>query len=208
MKSRLPQINKKKKVCIICEGFEEFEYVNKLLELDVWNDAYDFVPKNADSCTKIAAVYSLEYMSDSYDIVLVYCDTDGTPYESYKEIKDKIGDIHGSADSVLIFANPCTMQIILMHLDKVLLCSHKKEDNKTIIKNLTTIGSYQAKKKQRDRLFALITKENYVVMKRNIAELSSEYIEINSTNFDKFIKYFEGESDAWIKRIYKDIGSD
>lgn len=176
--------------------------------MDVWNHAYDFVPKNAESCTKIAAMYSLEYMSDSYDLVLVFCDTDGTPYESYQEIKNKIGDIHESAESVLIFANPCTMQIILMHLDHVLPSSHKKAENKIIIKDLTGIGSYQAKKKQRDRLFNLITKENYAVMKNNIAKLSSNDIKINSTNFDDFLKYFEGKTDAWIKHINKEIGSD
>ena len=34
--------NNKKKICLICEGYEEFDYISKLLELKVWSDVYDF----------------------------------------------------------------------------------------------------------------------------------------------------------------------
>ena len=34
--------NNKKKVCLICEGYEEFDYISKLLELNVWSNVYDF----------------------------------------------------------------------------------------------------------------------------------------------------------------------
>lgn len=38
MKSRLPAFPSKDKICIICEGDEEYDYLNKLKELRVWNE--------------------------------------------------------------------------------------------------------------------------------------------------------------------------
>lgn len=37
MPNRLPQIFDKHKICIICEGNEEYEYLNRLKSLGVWN---------------------------------------------------------------------------------------------------------------------------------------------------------------------------
>ena len=38
MPNRLPQIFDKHKICIICEGNEEYEYLNRLKSLGVWNE--------------------------------------------------------------------------------------------------------------------------------------------------------------------------
>ena len=45
--AELPVLEKKHKICVICEGYEDIEYFNRLLELGVcllrgcnlWNDA-------------------------------------------------------------------------------------------------------------------------------------------------------------------------
>ena len=64
-----------------------------------------------------------------YSLVLVFCDTDKSPYSKYKEIKKQINEIHGNdvADDIVIFGNPCTMQIILSHFAKIKL---KSQSNK------------------------------------------------------------------------------
>lgn len=41
MVNRLPNISDKHKICIICEGNEEFKYIERLKHLNVWNDIYD-----------------------------------------------------------------------------------------------------------------------------------------------------------------------
>ena len=41
MKSRLPSFVSKNKICIICEGDEEYDYLSRLNELGVWNEQYD-----------------------------------------------------------------------------------------------------------------------------------------------------------------------
>jgi len=38
MKRRLPDFFSKHKICIICEGNEEYEYLSCLKKLKVWND--------------------------------------------------------------------------------------------------------------------------------------------------------------------------
>lgn len=40
MKNRLPSFFNKRKICIICEGDEEYDYLHHLYELGVWNSQY------------------------------------------------------------------------------------------------------------------------------------------------------------------------
>jgi hypothetical protein len=209
MTNRKPFISIKNKICIICEGFEEYEYIEKLLSLDVWNKCYEFILINAKSNGKIPAIYQDLYAKDFYDIILVFCDTDKKPYEDYETIKSKIDKIHGdnSAGNIIIFANPCTMQIILLHFADVRLISHKKFDNRKYIQSLTGIDGYKAKKAQRDRLFNQITKENYKTMIKNIVKLAINDTEISSTNFLQFINYFERDNLEWIININKKLES-
>ena len=47
MSRRLPIIHKLRKICIICEGDEEVDYINRLIELKVWNEKYDVKLLNA-----------------------------------------------------------------------------------------------------------------------------------------------------------------
>lgn len=204
MKNRLPEFKLVKKICIICEGFEENDYLEKLETLDKWNGKYTFKLVNAEGNGKIAARYQEKYSSDSYDLVLVFCDTDKTPFKDYDIIKEKIDNIHGvegASDSVVIFANPCTMQVILMHFENIMLSSHKKQDNKTDIKRLTGVKQYSAKKAQREELCNKITNDNYEVMKANVCNLSKNDKELNSSNFGMFISYFEGDDLNWIDEI-------
>lgn len=206
MTSRRPIISKQKKVCIICEGYEEYDYISKLLELKIWNYKYKFILINADANNKIPARYQDAYVNNSYDIVLIFCDTDTKPNEDYITIKEKIDKIHGiknSADMVTIFANPCTMQIILLHFADIKLDSHKKEVNKVHIKTLTGVGSYNAKESQRTRLFNQITIGNYNDMVLNCKKLSTDDNIVGSTNFLIFIKRFSGDETKWIDDINK-----
>ena len=55
MKSRLPAFLSKDKICIICEGDEEYDYLNRLKELRVWNEQYEVFLDNADGNGNIPA---------------------------------------------------------------------------------------------------------------------------------------------------------
>lgn len=47
MPNKLPKFWDNHKICIICEGNEEYEYLNRLKNLKVWNEQYDISLVNA-----------------------------------------------------------------------------------------------------------------------------------------------------------------
>ncbi|MDP4180470.1 MAG: hypothetical protein Q8942_05180 [Bacillota bacterium] len=203
MSKGLPTILQGKKICIICEGYEEYEYILKLIELKVWNSEYIFYPINAETNGNIPARYQDAYQSDSYDIVLIFCDTDKKPYHDYELIKQKINNFHGNdvaADLVVIYGNPCTMQIIILHWDDIKLTSPGKHKSGIEIKRLLGIDKYKAREDQRQQLFANVTKDNYLLMKERVKKLLDDDTKVSSSNFGKFIRYFSG-NDMWIKEI-------
>ena len=68
---------KGRRICIICEGDEEKDYINTLLSKKVFSDKYNFAePINAKSINNIYNRYTDRYQSNSYDLVLIFCDTD------------------------------------------------------------------------------------------------------------------------------------
>lgn len=201
--------NNKKKICLICEGYEEFDYISKLLELNVWSDVYDFSLVNAESNGNISARYQDRYQSDNYDIVLVLCDTDRKPHHDFELIRKKINDIFGidnAADEVIIFVNPCTMQVELLHFENIKLRTQNKNKNASEIERLTGIQDYKAKEEQRKAMCNLITKENYEEMKKNLLSLATDYKIESSTNFGVFLKRFEDNKTNWIDEINKKLG--
>ena len=204
MTNKLPNLNNKSKICIICEGDEEYEYLDKLKLLYLWSDEYNIELVNAKGNGNIPARYQDKFQNGSYNIVLVFCDTDKKPYEQYEDIKRKINEFHGltdAADDVVIFGNPCTMQIIILHWCDIILKSHKKKDNAPIIQECVGIENYKAREDQRNQLFAQITLDNYKKMCKRVKKLSTDDTVVGSSNFGKFIDYFSSENEKWIEEI-------
>lgn len=204
MSRRLPIIHKLRKICIICEGDEEVDYINRLIELKVWNEKYDVKLLNAGGNGNIAARYQDAFQSGDFDMVFAFVDTDRAPHDQYIDIKRKINDIYGiekAADLVVIFGNPCTMQIIILHFADEKLNSHKKSENKEIIKKYTGIDSYNAKKAKREALFSLIDLENYEIMKERVRCLSCDDEVKNSSNFINLLNWLSDESEQWLEEL-------
>ena len=195
--------NAKKKICLICEGYEEYDYISCLLNLGVWSDVYDFTLVNAESCGNISA----RYQSDDYDIVFAFCDTDRRPEDGFELIRLKINKIFGNdiaADKVIIFVNPCTMQVILSHFGEVSLHTQNKKKNNPEIVRLTGLKSvkyYDGCKEQRNFICSKITIDNYNEMKKRIAKISSVYTDNPSTNFDYYLSLFEQSNTDWIEKL-------
>lgn len=205
MKNNLPFIGSDtRKICIICEGNEEYGYLERLKELAVWSEHYSFELKNAEGNGNVPARYAAEYQSASYDVVLVFCDTDKKPYEQYEDIKRKINNVHGvdnAADEVVIFGNPCTMQIIIEHWEDIRLTTQSKKTNASLIEKFTGIQNYRAHKDQIETLVAFITEENYKEMCLRLEGFPTDDKIVSSTNILKFIKHFAKEEDSWIDDI-------
>ncbi len=204
MGNRLPKIFTGSRICIICEGDEEYEYLEKLISLDVWSKEYCFQLENAEGNGNIPARYQDKYQNGAYDLVLVFCDTDRKPYEQYVDIKRKINEFHGvenAADKIMIYGNPCTMQIIIEHWGDVRLCSNNKKKNAPVIFDLTGIEGYKGRKEQRRKLFSRITKENYQKMRERIKKLPFDDTVESSTNFGRFLEWFSLGDCCWIQMI-------
>lgn len=194
---------KSRRICIVCEGYEEIEYMQTLVNKAVFSSKYDFVLINSKSMNNILDIYRARYQSNSYDLVLVFCDTDKLPSEKYREIKHGINRFHNAsvADKLVIFGNPCTMQIILSHFADIKITSQSKSINGKYIKQFAGIENYKATDEQRKELFGKIKKDNYQTMKENVAKLSICDEELSSTNILEFLEKFENDNDEWIDKI-------
>ena len=198
---------KGRKICIICEGYEEFDYIETLKSKGIFSDVYNFITVNAKSINTIIARYQDRFQSAAYSLVLIFCDTDKGPSYKYKEIKQEINKLYGKdiADEIVIFGNPCTMQIILSHFAQIKLTSQSKSVNSKFIKEYIGIDNYKATDEQRKELFGKIKRSNYEKMKGNVAKLSTNDKDVSSTNILKFVKRFENDDDSWIDEINSNV---
>lgn len=208
MANKLPKLYNRHKICIICEGNEEYEYVMRLKELKVWNEQYDISLINAGGNGNIPARYQDRYQNAADELVLVFCDTEKKPYEQYADIKRKVNEFHGSyhaAREVIIFGNPCTMQIVSKHWTDMILKSPAKSVNAPLIEKYTGVKNYKGRADQIKEVMEHITSDNYENMRQRINNLDSDDSVIGSSNFGKFIKFFESSNTEWIDNINKNI---
>jgi hypothetical protein len=203
MTRRIPQIPKGKKILIICEGYEEFDYISKLKNCNVWDSGYIFKLKNAKSIDNIFPIYQNEYQNDNYDLVLIYCDTEVQPFSQFERLLNNINRFHGNkvGKDIVMFANPCTMQIILSHFDLVNLKTNSKSVNGKLIAKLIGVNDYIATEQQREDIMNKINSSNYLTMKSNISQIKNNYVVVPSTNILWFFNNFENKNSSWIDTI-------
>ncbi|PHU39759.1 hypothetical protein CSX00_09350 [Pseudobutyrivibrio ruminis] len=209
MVNRLPSISNKHKICIICEGNEEYKYLERLKNLHVWNDIYDISLVNAEGNGNIPARYQDRYQNGSYEVVLVFCDTEKKPYEQYEDIKHKINEFHGidnAADEVVIFANPCTLQIVAKHWTDELIKSPAKPVNAPLIEKYTGVKGYKGRADQIEQVMAIITSDNYKAMRDRVQGMNPDDHLNGASNFAKIVNRFEADDIQWICEINEKLG--
>lgn len=202
--ARLPTINNNTKVCVICEGQEDTAYFKRLLELNVWNSVYSFFPVNAFGASKIPARFQDAFQNNKYDLVLVFCDTDKAPYREYTLLKKRINSFlnkQKASDKLVIFANPCTMQIILSHFGDVSLKNQGKKTNADIIEQFTGVKDYDAHDDQIKEICSKIFRRTYSEMKRRVEAINCSDTVSCSTNFSIFLDRFEQDDRRWVSAI-------
>lgn len=208
MQNKLPKLFDKHKICVICEGNEEYEYLERLKALKVWDAQYEIIPDNAGGNGNIPARYQDSYQNGSYELVLVFCDTEKKPYEQYEDIKRKINEFHGidtAADEVIMFGNPCTMQIITKHWTETLIKSPAKPVNAPLIEEFTGVKNYKGRADQIAAVMEHVTAENYADMRGRVCGLETRDTIVGSSNFGRFMELF-GSSDAgWIDEINDEL---
>ena len=116
----------------------------------------------------------------------------------------KINVFHGvntAADAVIIFGNPCTMQIISKHWTDENLKSPAKPVNAPLIKKYTGVENYKGRADQINEVMKYVTVENYKDMSRRVKKLETIDTIAGSSNFGMFIELFEGDDVKWIYEI-------
>lgn len=204
VRNKFPNFHNSYKLCIICEGNEEYEYIKRLNALNVWNKQYYISLVNACGNGNIPARYQDRYQNGANDIVLIFCDTEKKPHEQYIDIKRKINEFHGTnnaADEVIIFGNPCTMQIISKHWTDENIKTPAKQMNAPLIEQHTGVMNYKGRCDQIQKVMEHITKENYTIMCQRVCNLDFDDSITSSTNFAKFIIRFESDDAGWIDEI-------
>lgn len=208
MLNRIPPINTQIKICVICEGQEDYYYLNKLTELKVFDKCYKLSLVDAGGNGNIPARYQDKFQNGSYDLVLVFCDTEKPPYEQYFDIKRKIDDFHGIeqiSNHVVIYSNPCTMQIVANHWESCFLKKPAKSLNSKLIQKHTGVENYKAREDQVKIVMSSISVENYNQMKERIKNHSVDETELGGTNILYFLDCLEQSDLSWVTLINNKI---
>lgn len=204
MKNRLAKIRFKYSICIICEGNEEFQYLERLCQLKVFNGQYRFSLVNAAGHGNLSAFYQDRYQSGTFDLVLIFCDTEKKPFKQYEELKHKIDVFHGvthAAEEVILFGNPCTMQIIIKHWTDTMIKTPAKKMNSELIMKYTGVEGYKGKTDQIAGVMEHITAENFREMTERIAKACTNDNALGSTNAALFFERFISNDSHWITHI-------
>ena len=209
MRKRLPKFSDKSKICIICEGKEEYQYLLRLKALNVWHDQYNISLVDAGGGGNISAIYQDKYQTGAFKIVFIFCDTEKVPYEQYEGIKRRINEFHGvdnAADEVIIFGNPCTLQIIIKHWTDTKIITPEKTSNARLIEKHTGVKNYDGREWQIERIMRHITLDNYREMSVRVKGLSQDDSVIGNSNFGKLIELLGRDNCDWIDEINNKIG--
>lgn len=204
--AKMPNINSKHRIRVICEGYEDEAYFKRLMGFDVWDKTYQFFPVNAKGASNIPARFQADYQNNAYEIILIFCDTDKAPYREYKQVKDKINKFlnkQKASEKLIMLANPCTMQIILSHFGDVSLKNQGKKTNADIIEQLTGVNNYDAHDDQIEAICGMIFRRTYSEMKERVKAINLPDTTSCSTNFIVFLDRFENNDVKWISTINK-----
>lgn len=204
--SRLPVISRKHKVCVICEGLEEQIYFQRLMSLNVWSSEYEFTLLNAKGESNIFARFQDAYNNDSYEVIIIFCDTDKYPYREYSQVKKKINNFFDkrlAAQKLILWANPCSMQIILSHFGNVSLVNQGKKTNADIIERLTGVDGYDGHEKQITEICNHIYQRTYPEMKLRLVQDEYDDSCAGTSNVVHFLDFFENDDSKWIVDIKK-----
>ncbi|MCM1106709.1 MAG: hypothetical protein NC355_07185 [Blautia sp.] len=89
MRNKLPKLSDKHKICIICEGSEEYEYIKRLRTLKVWSEQYDISLVNAGGNGNIPSRYQDRYQNVPTRLYLYSAIRKGSLMSSMKILSGK-----------------------------------------------------------------------------------------------------------------------
>ena len=195
---------RKKRIAFIPEGSEEERLLQKYLDLSLFSDVYLFDPPiSAGGINNVPAKFHELFSTGVYDGIFPLIDADRDSCH-FNEVRTKLKEIVGFDPSqLIIFTNPCTLQIMLAHLgDDIIKTESKRANHPLVQKNWPLIKKpYGAHKYQLDLICDSLTADNYQDMKRRISKLSTNCRQVPSTSLLAFLEHFESDDASWLNGI-------
>ena len=193
-------------VKFLCEGLEEYHYLQKILSFpNIFSNLYYFPePTNCKGITNIFPRYQDIFNKNIYDVILIFCDADSNS-EDFRKLCSKIDNCmfggNNVSSKIIIFSNPITLQIVLSHIDDVVLLSSSKPKNQNVVFNLTGISKYQGHKDQIEQMMTFVKLVSYQSMKTRLSKISTNINDLPSTNFLDFLNKLENDDLCWIDEL-------
>ncbi len=193
-------------ICLILEGFEEYYYFKRLIELPIFSSNYKIKPVNAKSSSNIPAKYQEALASDSHSIVLVVCDLDRKP-DAYNVVVQGIEEIIGesNAQKIITFTRPCTLQVILLHFGEVELKTQAKVAARDDVYRLTGIENYDAHQDQLEEICQKIFFRNWDCMIERLGQMSTNPDDMPSSNMHILFERLRSNDISWIDEVNESI---
>ncbi len=198
----------KRKICIICEGHEEKYFMDNLINKIKCYPNYIIESVNAKGNGNLFARYQDRYSQDKDDLVLIFCDTERKPYESFESLVDNLKDNYEISDfnDVICFSNPTTLLLILNCFKKYKLTTKKSSKIKEIVRDIIGIEQYNKKEEKVKAIQSKINKEKIEQLRVNIKELETlDHNTVPGTNFLLWDSRLSSESYKWIEDLLKNL---
>ena len=105
------------------------------------------------------------------------------------------------ADQLVMFVNPVTLQVVLLHYGEVKLNNVGKKTNAAIVEQMTGIKDYDAKEEQIIEMMNGIHFRSYQDFKNRLKTLPNNVEDSPSTNLLTFLERFASDDNSWIDDI-------
>jgi hypothetical protein len=166
------------------------------MELGVFSPSLILETRNAQGAYNIPALYQ-EALADYYfDAIYAMFDVDNPKHFAYEAVVSGLTAILGDGcGRYEVRTNPCTMQLMLLHMGPYLIHTSDKTALTPLIRKCWPgiKDVYGAHVYQLDAIVSSLTRENYRAMKGRLRLLGEEPLECPSTNFGLFLRLLEGK---------------
>jgi hypothetical protein len=197
-------------ILLICEGNEEERYIVRLLQLGAFSESYLLETRNASGAYNIPALFQ-DALSDYYfDAIFAMFDVDNPRHYAYDAVTKGLAEILGASASLYpqVHTNPCTMQLMLLHVGMIKIDTSDKTLLTPIIQHSwpAVKDIYQAHAYQLSAIAEALNLDNYGQMKQRLLLIGTEPLVCPSSNFGSFIQKLENPDSSWVGEYRRAIG--
>ena len=192
------------RVHFICEGAEEVCFVDSLTKVGAFDDAYEISREDAYGAGNIPIVFDQVFQNLDYDAVFVITDVDCMANGTYQNTMAKLESTLGfSARQIVIFTNPCTIQLFLASRSDDALPNQNKNLFTKYFNTLWNGGHkpYAAHSYQLEKLKAEFSLSDYETMMKRIKKYSTKPEDLPSTSANFFLSEFRQSNTKWLEGI-------